>query len=213
MLGGVPNVGGSSWKKSIFFWFFFFFEFFFSNFSCFAFFKFSHSWTTNSMRQRIKGSVPFLLPGCENITAQCKKWHISFQASYLRSLLKESCIFWQIQGMYVDFFSTLSIGILLSALVKERTFLAFLRIGNCLSFLKLWQFYFKFWIWIFFSLLFSWFAFFQFSHCWTINSMRQMQKGQFHFCCQGVRISLPNARNDKFLSKPHYWVACWKSLV
>ena len=41
-----------------------------------------------------------------------------------------------------------------------------------------------------------------------------MKKGQFHFCClQGVRISLPNARNDKFLSKPHYWVACWKSLV
>ena len=59
----------------------------------------------------------------------------------------------------------------------------------------------------FFSLLFSWFAFFKFSHCWTINSMRQCKKGQFHFCCQSVRISLPNARNDKFLSRPHYWVA------
>ena len=45
--------------------------------------------------------------------------------------------------MDVDFFSTWSIGILLSALGKERPFLAYLRIGNCLSFLKLWQCFFK----------------------------------------------------------------------
>ena len=108
------------------------------------------------------------------------------------------------------FFHLLEHCILLSAPVKERTFLAYLRIGNCLSFLKLWQFYFKSWIWIF-SLHFSCFAFFKFSHCWTINSMRQMQKGSVPFLLSGCEDITAQCKN--LLSKPHYWVACWKSLV
>ena len=102
-------------------------------FSCFAFFKFSHSWTINSMRQMQKGSVPFLLSGCEDITAQCKNWQISFQASLLICLLKESCTSWQIKGMAVDFFfSTLSIAF---CSFFSAYFLAYLRIGNCTFFM------------------------------------------------------------------------------
>ena len=84
---------------------------FFPNiFHAWLFFKFSECLTINRMGNMKKGSVPFLLLGCEDITAQCKKWQISFQASLLSSLLKEPCTSWQIKGLDADFFfSTLNI--------------------------------------------------------------------------------------------------------
>ena len=63
------------------------------------------------------------------------------------------------------------------------------------------------WKWFFFSIFFM-LDFFSNSESLTINRMGNMKKGQSTFCCQDVRISLPIARNERFLFKPHNWEVC-----
>ena len=102
MLGGVANVGSTPWKKYIFF----FKKFFWKNFGRFFFeFFFSCVLPINSLGQMKKGSVQFLVSLCEDITAWCQKWQISFQTSKLSSLLKEIFTYWQFLVMAVDFIS------------------------------------------------------------------------------------------------------------
>ena len=149
---GCPTLGGLLEKNiSFFFWIFiseriladFFFEIFFS---CVL--------PINSLGQMKKGSVQFLVSLCEDITAWCQKWQISFQTSKLSSLLKEIFTYWQFLVMAVDFISA-SWALtcwLLSALgrcfYRVKKFPSF-GIENFLSFYKFWQFFFKSWIWVF----------------------------------------------------------------
>ena len=102
MLGGVANVGSTPWKKYIFF-----FQFFFSEKNLANFFEFFFSCVLpiNSWGKMKKGSVQFLVSLCEDITAWCQKWQISFQTSKLSSLLKEIFTYWQFLVMAVDFIS------------------------------------------------------------------------------------------------------------
>ena len=81
------------------------YEFFLSIFFKLYIFKFSECLPINRIGQMKKGSVQFLVSLCEDITAWCQKWQISFQTSKLSSLLKELFTYWQFLVMAVDFIS------------------------------------------------------------------------------------------------------------